>query len=145
MHKAEASRLFIHLSIFFTTTILAMSLLAAITGAESMDMMTENIPDTDIIGATGGAGEFISEISPGGTMTPFTNADPYGSTPIMPSEDAPAPQNVTENTAEENNGSIFGVIIAIAIAVSLIMLILAFIPKGKVSDSKNDRGNENKM
>ena len=126
-------------------TVLLLSLFSLTISAESMGIMTENIPDTDIGGATGGAGEFVSEIASDIMPKPSSDLVPQGSTPIIPKNDPAAAQNA-DGTDADSRGSVFGVLIAIAVAVSLIMLILAFIPKNRGADEKyNDKTDRNRM
>lgn len=135
MNKTKKAGYFTRLAVFILMLTLLMSLPTLQASAESMGIMTENIPDTDIKGATGGADEMVSEIASEIMPNPSTDFFPEGSSPIIP-------RNDSADTVNDENGSIFGVIIAIAVAISLIMLILAFIPKSKNREDgsgKNDR------
>ena len=60
MKKTRNAGLIKRLAVFILMLTLLVSLPTLQVSAESMGMMTENIPDTDIKGATGGGGEIIS-------------------------------------------------------------------------------------
>ena len=139
MKKTRNAGLIKRLAVFILMLTLLVSLPTLQVSAESMGMMTENIPDTDIKGATGGGGEIISEFASDIMPNPSSDIIPENSTPIVPRNDQAADD---ANMGNDRSGSVFGVIIAIAVAVSLIMLILAFIPKNKdrgESSDKSDR------
>ena len=117
--------------------IIISSALSAIAAAETVGMITENVPDTNIGGATGGADSFVSEIAsdimsdsvPNETSSPIASSVPEASSSL-------------EN-AETGDGirGILGILITVIVAVALVMLILVFVP-GKGNQS--GRGNAEK-
>lgn len=105
----------------FIVCIVILTAMLSFSAFAEMGMITENVPDTDIGGATGGASEFVSEMA--SELMPDEPADPMPRATVAPDNSA------SDITADENTGAIFGVVIAVIVVIALIMVIVAFVPK----------------